>query len=165
MLYQKIIERMNEEEVEYLVVGGIAVNLYGYIRATMDLDLLVMLDKANVEKFIKIAKGLGYRPSIPVKIDDFSDPLKRKEWKEKKNMKVFSMYNPKNEMEHVDVLMDEDIDFRNAFKKRQVIKSAGTTINLIGLDDLIHLKQMAGRERDLIDIRALKKIKDLRGAK
>lgn len=165
MLYQEIIERMNEEGVEYLVVGGIAVNLYGYIRATMDLDLLVMLDRENADKFVKIVKGLGYKPSIPVKIEDFSDPIIRKKWIEKKDMKVFSVYNPKNEMEHVDVLMEEDIDFRSAFKRRQVIKSAGTNINLIGLDDLIHLKQMAGRERDLIDIRALKKIRELRGGR
>ncbi len=165
MLYQEIIERMNDEGVEYLVVGGIAVNLYGYIRATMDLDLLVMLDEANTARFIKIVKALGYKPSIPVNIDDFSNPLIRRKWKEKKDMKVFSVYNPKNEMEHVDVLMEEGIDFRSAFKRRQVIKSGGTTINLIGLDDLIHLKQMAGRERDLIDIRALKKIRELRGVK
>jgi hypothetical protein len=96
MLYQKIIEKMNDEQVEYLVVGGIAVNLYGYIRATMDLDMLLMLDDVNTGKFIKIAKKLGYQPRVPVAIDDFSDPVKRKEWIRKKNMKVFSVYNPNN---------------------------------------------------------------------
>lgn len=57
MLYQKIIDRMNADGVEYLVVGGIAVNLYGFVRATMDLDLLVLLDGENTARLIKIIKS------------------------------------------------------------------------------------------------------------
>lgn len=165
MLYQKIIEKLNDEQVEYLVAGGIAVNLYGYIRATMDLDVLMMLDDVNTGKFIKIVKELGYKPKVPVAIDDFSDPAKRKEWISKKNMIVFSVYNPDNDMEHVDILLEENIDFHKAYKRREIIKSGGLTINLVNIDDLIRLKEIAGRERDKIDIKALRKIKELRNEK
>ena len=165
MLYQKIIEKLNDEQVEYLVAGGIAVNLYGYIRATMDLDVLMMLDDVNTGKFIKIVKELGYKPKVPVTIDDFSDPAKRKEWISKKNMIVFSVYNPDNDMEHVDILLEDKIDFHKAYKRREIIKSGGLTINLISLDDLIRLKEIAGRERDKIDIKALQKIKEMRNEK
>lgn len=165
MLYQNFIERLNEEGVEYLVAGGMAVNLYGYIRATMDLDILLMLDETNTAKFIKIAKGLGYKPRIPVRMEDFSDPRKREDWIEKKNTKVFSVYNPENEAESVDVLIEERIDFRTAFKRREVIKSGNTKVNLIGMADLIRLKEAAGRARDKIDIQALKKIRELRREK
>ncbi|MBU1356713.1 MAG: hypothetical protein KJ620_09115 [Candidatus Edwardsbacteria bacterium] len=165
MLYQKIIEKLNDEQVEYLVAGGIAVNLHGYIRATMDLDVLMMLDDVNTSKFIKIVKELGYKPKVPVTIDDFSDPAKRKEWISKKNMVVFSVYNPDNDMEHVDILLEDKIDFHKAYKRREIIKSGGLMINLISLDDLIRLKEIAGRERDKIDIKALQKIKELRNEK
>lgn len=165
MLYQKIIEQMNKEGIEYLVAGGIAVNLYGYIRATMDLDMLMMLDEVNTGKFIKIAKELGYKPRVPVTIDDFSDPAKRKEWISKKNMVVFSVYNPDNNMEHVDILLEDKIDFHKAYKRREIIKSGELTINLVSIDDLIRLKEIAGRERDKIDIKALRKIKELRNEK
>lgn len=165
MLYQKIIQKLNDEQVEYLVAGGIAVNLYGYIRATMDLDILMMLDDVNTGKFIKIVKELGYKPKVPVAIDDFSDPAKRKEWISKKNMIVFSVYNPDNDMEHVDILLEDKIDFHKAYKRREIIKSGGLTINLVSIDDLIRLKEIAGRERDKIDIKALQKIKELRNEK
>jgi hypothetical protein len=161
MLYQKIIKRMNEEGVEYLVAGGIAVNLYGYIRATMDLDMLVMLDGTNTAKVIKIVKELGYEPKLPVALEDFSDPVKRKEWTSNKNMKVFSVYNPGNDLEHVDILLEDKIDFRQAYDRREIIKSGELTINLVNIDDLIRLKEIAGRERDKIDVKALQKIKEL----
>ena len=165
MLYQKIIEKMNDEGVEYLVAGGIAVNLYGFIRATMDLDVLLLLDDLNTGKFIKIVKELGYQPVIPVAIDDLSDPVKRKEWISKKNMKVFSVYNPENSMEHVDILLEDNIGFRQAYARREIIKTGNLRINLINIDDLIRLKEISGRERDKNDVRALRKIKELRDEK
>ena len=165
MLYQSIIEKMNAEGVEYLVDGGIAVNLYGFIRATMDLDVFMMLDDVNIGKFVKIVKELGYEPRVPVAMDDFADPAKRREWINKKNMVVFSVYNPDDNMEHVDILLEDKIDFHEAYKRREIIKSGGLTINLISLDDLIRLKEIAGRERDKIDIKALQKIKELRNEK
>lgn len=165
MLYQKIIEKMNDEGVEYLVAGGIAVNLYGFIRATMDLDVLLLLDDVNTGKFIKIAKELGYQPGVPVAIDDLSDPMKRMEWISKKNMKVFSVYNPENSMEHVDILLEDNIGFRQAYARREIIKTGNLTISLVNIDDLIRLKEIAGRERDKNDVRALRKIKELRDEK
>jgi hypothetical protein len=162
MIYQSIIEKMNEENIEYLVAGGIAVNLYGYIRATMDLDILMVLDDINIGKFIKIVKDLGYKPRVPVSLDDFSNAAARQKWMREKGMKVFSVYNPVNAMEHVDVLLEESIDIRKAFERREVVRSGDLAINLVHIDDLIRLKEIAGRERDKIDVKALAKIKELR---
>jgi len=41
MLYEDIFREFEREGVRYLVVGGIAVNLYGYVRLTVDLDEIV----------------------------------------------------------------------------------------------------------------------------
>ncbi|RJQ32136.1 MAG: hypothetical protein C4562_03655 [Actinobacteria bacterium] len=162
MLYQKIIEKLHEKDIKYLVVGGIAVNLYGYIRATADLDILILLDHINTAKFVEITKELGYKPRVPVNIDDFSNASKRESWIKEKNMKVFSVYNPNNTMEHIDVLIENYIDFDKAFERREVIKLDNTEINLINIDDLIKLKKVSGRDRDMIDIKALTKIKELK---
>jgi hypothetical protein len=87
-------------------------------------------------------------------MDDFADPAKRREWINK-NMVVFSVYNPDDNREHVDILLADKIDFHEAYKRREIIKSGGLTINLISLDGLIRLKEIAGRERDKIDIKEL----------
>ncbi len=86
------------------MAGGMAVNLYGFIRATMDLDLLMMLDDANTGKFIKIANELGYQPAVSEPLEDLADPVKREEWIHKKNMKVFSVYNPANGIDRKSVV-------------------------------------------------------------
>ena len=43
MFYEKIFRQFKLEDIHYLVVGGIAVNLYGVPRATQDLDLMIEL--------------------------------------------------------------------------------------------------------------------------
>jgi len=40
---------------------------------------------------------LGYKPKIPVPPEEFKDPMKRREWKDEKNMVVFSFFNPPEE--------------------------------------------------------------------
>lgn len=130
----------------------------------MDLDVFMMLDDVNIGKFVKIVKELGYEPRVPVAMDDFADPAKRREWINK-NMVVFSVYNPDDNREHVNILLEDKIDFHEAYKRREIIKSGGLTINLISLDGLIRPKEIAGRERDKIDIKALQKIKELRNGK
>jgi len=44
MFYQEIFDALEKKKVQYLVVGGVAVVLHGFVRATADLDLMVALD-------------------------------------------------------------------------------------------------------------------------
>jgi hypothetical protein len=45
MHYEEIFRALNKHKIRYLVIGGGAVNLYGHIRATMDLDLLISMKR------------------------------------------------------------------------------------------------------------------------
>jgi predicted nucleotidyltransferase len=47
--YEKILKSFNENNVEYLIVGGIAVTLYGADRTTKDLDIWVRTSDGNIE--------------------------------------------------------------------------------------------------------------------
>src|SRR4030065_1557356 len=94
-LFIKLFASLNRGSVKYMVVGGIAVNLYGIERSTADIDIVLKLDKANVLRFIKLAKRLGLKPKVPVNLDDFVDPEKRDSWISEKGMTVFSLYDPK----------------------------------------------------------------------
>lgn len=162
MFYQKIFKLLNRNEVKYLVIGGIAVNLYGFFRVTGDLDIILEMSDENLKKFVDVVKYLGYKPKIPVSIDDFADRQKRMLWIKEKNMKVFTVYNPGNELEHIDVLVEPQVDFVKLYLRRSTIKAGNLQIPVVSIDDLIKLKKIAGRKRDQIDIEALKKIKQLR---
>lgn len=59
---------LNNEEAEYMIIGGFAMILHGYIRGTMDIDLLVNSAPSNIDK---IKKALSNLPdNAAAKIDN-----------------------------------------------------------------------------------------------
>lgn len=158
MLYERIFRAFEAADLHYVIVGGMAVNLHGYDRMTGDLDIVIALTDEGISRFITAVKALGMIPRVPVNIDDFAQPQKRHEWIHEKNMKVFSVSNPKNPMEHVDVMISNIIDFETLYRNSVLMSADDLHLRIASIPDLIKLKQHAGRERDLIDIKALQRI-------
>jgi predicted nucleotidyltransferase len=166
MFYIEVFKKLNEKKIRYLIIGGVAVNLYGFPRLTFDLDLMLDLnDFKSVSGFVDSMNELGFKPVIPVKIEDFIDPENRRTWSQEKNMKVFSLYNPLKEIERVDVLVENYVNFNEAYDRRKNIDAEGITLPLLSIDDLINIKKIANRKRDIIDIEALEKIKEIENEK
>ncbi|MFC1866909.1 hypothetical protein ACFL0H_02065 [Thermodesulfobacteriota bacterium] len=162
MLYERIFRELAQRKIRYMVIGGIAVNIHGYSRATGDLDIMLSFESDNIKQFIELVNSLGLRPKIPVKIEELDDREKVEEWKKEKHLKVFSVYNPQNEMEHIDIMIENYIDFDSTYTNREIVSARDIEISVISIDDLIKLKKIAGRKRDEIDIQALQKIKEIK---
>jgi len=162
LLYKEILIELEKQGVKYLVIGGIAVNLYGHPRVTKDLDLMISFEKNNMDKFLEIVKSFGLKPRVPVEPEELADKNKRDFWKKEKNMKVFSFYNPKNDLEIIDIMIQDYLDFDEAYLKKETISDANLSVSMISIDDLIKLKELANRPRDREDIEVLKKLKELR---
>ena len=141
-----------------MVAGGIAVNLYGIERATADLDIVLKLEKGNLLKFVKVAKRLGLKPKIPVKLDDFIDPEKRKSWRMDKGMLVFSLYDPKNPFFLIDIFTEIPFDFDAVYNQRKKMKFENIFIPVVPIKELIAMKEKSGRPQDRADVFYLKKI-------
>ena len=165
MLHENIIRKLQEENFEYLVVGGLAVNLHGYTRATVDLDIIILLSEDNIKKFVSVIKSMNYKPKVPVELEDFIKEENRKKWIEEKNMKVFSVYNPQNEGEHVDILIEHNLDFKEAYGNKAIYKIKDIEIPVASITDIIKLKEKADRLIDRNDILALNKILRLKDGK
>ena len=162
MFYGEVFKKLGEEEVRYLVVGGVALVLHGVVRLTADLDLMVWLEEKNLRRFVRALNGLGYRPKVPVRAEEFVDPAKRRLWGQEKGMEVFSFHHPDRPMNLIDVFIDEPIDFLDAYGRRVVMKAGVIEVPVVSIDDLIRLKELSGRPQDLADIEALKELKRLR---
>ncbi len=145
-----------------MVVGGMAVVLHGIVRFTADLDLFVKLTPENWSKFVQAMRKLGYKAKLPVKLEEFADTKKRKEWIEKKGMKVFSFYHPNKHLELIDIFVKEYIDFDLAYKHKKVVKAKDINIPIVCVKDLKKLKRISGRAQDLADIGSLAELKKLR---
>jgi predicted nucleotidyltransferase len=157
LYYEDIFRKLQEKNIRYLIIGGVAVNLHGIQRATGDVDLMLDMEKDNVLKFISIMKELGMIPKVPVNPEDLADPKKVMQWQEEKNMKVFSYTHPDNPYITVDIMTSNPINFDDSYQERKTTKAWGVNISLIGKKDLIKLKEIAGREQDLADIENLEK--------
>jgi hypothetical protein len=80
MFYRRLFASLAAHDVRYLLVDGLAVNVHGIPRMTMDVDVIIALDPQNVDHFIAAAEELGLRPVLPVPLADLGDPAKRREW-------------------------------------------------------------------------------------
>ena len=158
LLFEKILRELENHKVQYMIAGGVAVNLHGVERATGDLDLLLSLKQSNIEQFVQIIKNLKWIPRVPVKIEDLANPKNRKQWIKEKEMKVFSVINPKDPAEHVDIMIEEHLDFEKAYRKRVQMPFLDFKVSVISVEDLIKLKQIANRDKDQNDVLSLKKI-------
>jgi len=159
MYYFEELSEFYHQQVKYLVIGGLAVNLYGIPRVTQDIDLLISFDEGNVERLITVLKKLDYQARVPVDPMLLTDPRTRKTWIEERNMRVFSLFHKHHNFKVVDILISTPISYEEAEANRTTIEVQDIKIYLIGIDELIRLKKISGREQDLSDIRAIEKLK------
>lgn len=161
IIYEEILRDFQKHKVKYILVGGIAVNLHGYLRATVDLDILVDMKDANLEKVVKILRKHNYRVKQPVDPMGIADKEIRKDWIKNKGMKAFNFYK-ESEMKEVDIIIDSPVSYSAAKKNFQRIKVGDIILPVIGIDDLIKMKKKPARDIDKVDIERLRKIKKLR---
>lgn len=59
-----LLDALHRRDVEYILVGGVALNLHGIVRATEDIDLFVRAEEANVERLKDAFREIWNDPSI-----------------------------------------------------------------------------------------------------
>ncbi len=163
MIYEEIFKEFELRGVRYLVVGGMAVNLYGYIRLTMDLDIMVDLSDKNLSKVVDVMEKSGYTPRVPVNPHEFISEEKRDEWIKEKGAVVFTFIDLKKPFKQIDIFLSNPIDFEEAYSRREVMTIAGAKVSIASIDDLIKMKSSTARPRDMEDIHHLERIKALKG--
>lgn len=157
---EKIVSALNQAGVRYLVVGGVAVVLHGRLRTTADLDLVLDLEPANVERALRVLKELGYHPRAPVPLEAFADPSTRRSWVETKNMTAFSLWPEEGGGFEVDLFVEEPFDFEAAYRRARRVPLRETEAVVVSREDLIELKRAAGRPQDAEDVDALTKLSE-----
>ncbi|MFK7950961.1 MAG: hypothetical protein AB8G11_25500, partial [Saprospiraceae bacterium] len=70
--FKEFIELLNAHNVQYLVIGGYAVNFHGYPRYTKDIDFWLWMTDENIEKLLQVIKSFGFG-SLGLDKSDFSD--------------------------------------------------------------------------------------------
>jgi hypothetical protein len=158
MKIEDILRALEKEKVDYAVIGGVAVVLYGYVRFTKDIDLIIDFSEDNVRRFIKVLASLNFKPGVPIDPLDIAKREKRQEWMREKNVKVITFYNPESHLLQIDVLITKNFaDMKKIRKKMDAFE-----ISIVDYDDLLKMKRETSRATDLIDIEKLEELRKIR---
>ncbi len=133
--FKEFINFLNGHDVQYLLVGGWAVGLYGTPRATKDIVFFVAVDEKNL---LKLKKALNDFNAPPIDIEHFK----------KKGNCIRMGRSPVQ----IDLINEADgLNFNDVYKRRNIITIQDVPISIISKEDLIKNKKTSGRYRDLAD--------------
>jgi len=140
-LLKKIANAMDENALPYMVIGGQAVLVYGEPRLTRDIDITVGASLDKLDLVLAIAKEIGTIPLVDP--EEFT----------RKTM-VLPCQDTRSEI-RVDFIFSQSPFEEEAMKRVNPVKLGGIAIKFASLEDLIIHKVIAGRPRDLEDIRGM----------
>jgi len=139
--FKELLQLLNSKRVEYLVVGGYAVALYGYPRATGDMDIWIAMSEDNAHKTVEALREFG-----------FSTPeLKEELFLEKE--KNIRLGNPPLRIEILTSI--DGVEFTECYANKKAVTIDDIDINFISLEDLKKNKKASGRYQDLADLENL----------
>lgn len=153
-----LLKLLTDSKVEFVLVGGLAVALQGYQRVTMDVDVVLAMDDANLQRFVSAAKTAGLRPTIPVSLDSLAQPELIDQWFREKGMLAFSVRGSETKATVMDVLVRPVVPFAQLQCDATIIKVGSLDIPVASIAHLIEMKSGTGRTKDILDIEELRKI-------
>lgn len=125
--FKEFIVLLNENEVDYLLIGGYAVGFYGYPRFTQDIDIWIERIEDNIKKLFNALRDFDF-PVKELKIKDFMKPNN-----------IFEMGKPPY---RIDILNEiEGVKFSNCFKRKVRFTVDAVTMNIKSLKDLKKIKR------------------------
>ena len=154
-----ILQAMKDAGVEFVLVGGFAVQLHGFVRSTIDLDIVLAMDDENLSKFIDVAKQFGLAPIIPVPIESLKNAAQIDQWHREKGMLAFALREPQVGGSVIDVLVRPEVTFDTLKKDAVIAQLFGRAVMVASIDNLLVMKRAANRPKDRLDIDALERIK------
>jgi hypothetical protein len=147
--YSETLKMLNKNKVRYLVVGGYAVNSYGYMRSTGDMDLWIDVTYNNLENLKKALSELGY-----------TDKEIKRGIEELRAIQNISLkHNEFFKIEFISFL-SSTLKFEEAYFRKSLKTVLEVKTPIIDIEDLYNLKIKSGRNKDLLDVKELKRIRN-----
>ena len=141
-LLKKIALQLKKASIPYMVIGGQAVLLYGEPRLTRDIDITLGIGAEELGRIKRIARAMGLKSLV----------------KNEKDFAAKTMVLPVLDMKssiRIDFTFSHSPYERQAIERAKDVKLARTSVKFASVEDLVIHKLIAGRARDLEDIRSV----------
>ena len=141
-------QKLKENNVRYLTIGGLAVNIYGYTRNTGDIDLLIDDTIENRKNLRKAFEVIGIGDFIEIETMQF--------------VPGFTDFTISYDL-RLDIMTSikglENENFNTLLENATIILLKETPVYFLDYDSLIKAKKATNRLKDQLDIEELEKLK------
>jgi len=141
--FKEFLKLLRAYEVKYLLIGGYAVGLHGYVRSTNDIDFWVSMTSDNAKRVVEVLKEFGF--DVPELSKDLF--LKRDQ--------IVRMGVEPVRIEVTTTISGVEFDY--CYPERVETTLDDLPVNVINLRDLRINKEASGRLKDLADLENLPK--------
>ena len=144
---ESLLRLLNENAVEFVIIGASAFPVHGYARSTLDLDLFIRPKLDNARRTRQALQQFGYDVTDVSAEDLLTKKLLIRQYAVETDIHPFVA----------------GISFEKVWENRVEDLYGDTSVFFASLDDLIQMKRSAGRPRDLEDLKYLLELKKRRG--
>ncbi len=141
MDFEELLLSLSKGGIKFIVVGGVACALNGFVRASEDLDILIEASEKNIEEMLKILTRWGEGFAVELSVSDFPVSSGAISIIEDFPLDIFTILN---EQTYNDLIPN--------------IRLSEQGIPFLEREALIEIKKNSFRDKDKIDVLALKKI-------
>lgn len=136
-----LIEYLSEQKIKYIILGGVAVSIYGEPRLTADIDVNIIFNKKRISEFLERARNYNFYPAFP----------------DAENIAKKTGVIPVNFIKgkttgKFDIIIAENILEYTAIERGRLKKIGPLKLRLISPEDLIIHKIASFRPRDIDDV-------------
>jgi hypothetical protein len=142
---KEFVRLLDAHEVKYMVVGGAAVNVLGFVRMTEDIGFWLQRSEPNAERALAAIVEFGFEGEFEKA--DLLDPKA-----------VLMLGRPPNRIDLLTWISGREFDDCYARRTYEIID--GLRVPMIALQDLLINKKASGRPKDLADIEEFEKARN-----
>lgn len=157
-----ILATLVRHEVDFVVIGGFAVGHHGYPRATKDVDIVPGPDSENLERLWQALLEIDAEPFAlgDFRPEELPAPFSQAELRRGGNWDLATVHGRLDIIQFRAGALETPEDYRRLRSSAVPERHPFGTWWVAGYQDLIDLKVLAGRDQDLVDIRALREAND-----
>lgn len=154
---EEILATLSRHSVSFVVIGGAAVVHHGFPRMTKDIDIVPEPSNTNLNRLWKALVEMEAEPFLlgEFRADEFP-PFTLQSLLDLGNWDLATKYGRVDVLQQVMGKLETADDYKGLAERADTSDFDFGTVLFAGFDDLIDLKNLAGRAQDMIDIRALK---------
>lgn len=160
-----LLEVLTRHEIDFITVGAVAVAHHGHPRLTTDVDIVPAPTAANLRKLWEALEELEARPEELKEMRPEELPVS---WSlegllQFGNWDLGTKYGRLDLLQYVVGTLETEDDYKQLRERSEQARYDFGAVSVVGYSDLIHMKTIAGRDHDLIDIRSLEEARGIDG--